>query len=1080
MQPLNHLSKTISSSDSEKRQDNEPEKKSENPTCLDKTESVGLSAISALKDLNEEMKNFNEEMRDSVNESMSSLEKGLESLRCGCENGMANTHFKMAQRYLNGPLGQKNVKEAIKFLRLGADSNHPEAQYALGKIYFDEEYDRVDHIEAHKWFGRAAALEHVEAQCMLDMMYSKGLGVKVNEEEAAIWCERAALQGHEVAQYNLATRYYLGNGVSMDFEKAAKWYKLGAGRGCAESQCSLGIIYFDGLLCVKAPPSNDNESVSLLLTKTGNHSSSLDLSQPKENNDMISSDSYDPQYQEAYKWFSLAAEQNNAEAQCYLGEMYMEGLGVEKDISKAHAFFKNSAKNGYKRAKVLLNRYADLFLNKQENQKKLENQKNQNAEFYQKIKTISDKPKPVTNEEVVEKFIEEHFEKMFATEAVKKIIEKKGFISIKGKESELKLIKDLFTHHAKLRKQKIQPWNAAVSYEKGQLPTLTISWSNINTISDLFKYHPFITDFNRLLEKGTKKNVDAPSPKPESHSSRSNGRLYVEIWKKQLQNVVCGAKVEGNENGSLTIDFSKMHRESSNLYEFSVKSKGEKHGAGNKSLLVNSSFIENQMISRLKKKLALQCGAGHSEQPHKFTVTPSQEKPDVSVCKKIQEKITLRLLAEGQMSPIEDSLPNKEEAKEVQNSRFPEFQPNEGVQSAKKPEENEIPTVEASLFKFLKEFTFDEFKWLKANENEKKLIFSFHYNGVSSIKINGIPVNSVEFFMKITAFTNAFLKKDVFKCTKSESNGRKIVYFSVLKDEAYNLHDEEIIRSVKEKIQESMASIKEKTFDEENIAALFKTLPFDASTESAIEAPAGSSIYETQEKKLWTGKIKKGQLPPLPKTLQLTESESLNMFSLKLLQLAKMKINLARDLRDLREWHFYLLRFVHEFRKSTFRYDSTEYSFLTELRNVLRHQNLLLNWEDNHAVLMSITHLGLNLIAEGVNKTSWNKFEYKVSEYLQEIRCDLDENTVISTEILNDRINAEKMLLTELHHSKAPKETVLMTASIIGELAGLNAEIPWAAMENCCRDLYRTVGHKIENFDAQAETGYRELLKFLN
>lgn len=56
-------------------------------------------------------------------------------------------------------------------------------------------------------------------------------------------------------------------------------------------------------------------------------------------------------YSEAFKWFSMAAEQEDAWAQSQVAQLYHHGLGVEQDYNKAFALFLKAAEKGEPRAK---------------------------------------------------------------------------------------------------------------------------------------------------------------------------------------------------------------------------------------------------------------------------------------------------------------------------------------------------------------------------------------------------------------------------------------------------------------------------------------------------------------------------------------------------------------------------------------------------------------------------------------------------------------------------------------------------------------------------------------------------------
>jgi len=53
---------------------------------------------------------------------------------------------------------------------------------------------------------------------------------------------------------------------------------------------------------------------------------------------------------EALRWFTLAAEQEHAEAQYYVGRMYQYGCGVNRDVKEAVKWFRLATEQGHKGA----------------------------------------------------------------------------------------------------------------------------------------------------------------------------------------------------------------------------------------------------------------------------------------------------------------------------------------------------------------------------------------------------------------------------------------------------------------------------------------------------------------------------------------------------------------------------------------------------------------------------------------------------------------------------------------------------------------------------------------------------------
>ena len=59
-------------------------------------------------------------------------------------------------------------------------------------------------------------------------------------------------------------------------------------------------------------------------------------------------------YEEAVKWWRLAAEQGDADAQLNLGVCYYEGTGVEEDLEEAVKWWRLAAEQGDEKAKEVL------------------------------------------------------------------------------------------------------------------------------------------------------------------------------------------------------------------------------------------------------------------------------------------------------------------------------------------------------------------------------------------------------------------------------------------------------------------------------------------------------------------------------------------------------------------------------------------------------------------------------------------------------------------------------------------------------------------------------------------------------
>lgn len=106
-----------------------------------------------------------------------------------------------------------------------------------------------------------------------------------------------------ITQASLSLLYY----IRRDNVKAIEWREKAARNGCIFAKCGLGILY-------------EEES----------------------------------RFKEAHEWFLIAASYGSVYACDRLGVLYKNGLGVDRDYSKAVEWFERAIKGGYPRAELHL------------------------------------------------------------------------------------------------------------------------------------------------------------------------------------------------------------------------------------------------------------------------------------------------------------------------------------------------------------------------------------------------------------------------------------------------------------------------------------------------------------------------------------------------------------------------------------------------------------------------------------------------------------------------------------------------------------------------------------------------------
>ena len=235
--------------------------------------------------------------------------------------------------------------------------------YFLIETIIEEEAwaDGQDSESAFMWFEKAARQKHVKAQLNLGAMYLAGVGTPKDTDKALKWITRAARGNDKVAQGVLAHLYEHGLASPQDHAKAIKWYKKAGEQGLAEAQFKLGYIYTSGLTTAKddsqafkwykivaesdsAPknlsvlsritvarmyasgtgtPRNLSQAIKLYgpLAEQGFSDAMFELAEVHYGR---SEDNQD--WDEALKWYYLAAQKNHAGAQYMLGAVFDSNL----------------------------------------------------------------------------------------------------------------------------------------------------------------------------------------------------------------------------------------------------------------------------------------------------------------------------------------------------------------------------------------------------------------------------------------------------------------------------------------------------------------------------------------------------------------------------------------------------------------------------------------------------------------------------------------------------------------------------------------------------------------------------------
>jgi TPR repeat protein len=163
--------------------------------------------------------------------------------------------------------------------------------------------------------GLLARLGQPEAKLAL----ARALAAQGEHRTAFPWFVKAAKADLPAASYELGRAYLFGQGVPSSLTEALRWLSRAAAADEAEAQRLLAGLALQGITLTKSPGLFDDVSA---------HPGSV------------------PNYDDALKWASQAAESGSAEAKALLGFILTTGPKQVRNQEQGEAFYKQAAEIG--------------------------------------------------------------------------------------------------------------------------------------------------------------------------------------------------------------------------------------------------------------------------------------------------------------------------------------------------------------------------------------------------------------------------------------------------------------------------------------------------------------------------------------------------------------------------------------------------------------------------------------------------------------------------------------------------------------------------------------------------------------
>ncbi|KAK8854359.1 hypothetical protein M9Y10_016919 [Tritrichomonas musculus] len=225
--------------------------------------------------------------------------------------------IKLGYLYKNGFGVQKDCKKAIKYYELAANLNNSEAFFILGELYEKGDDVKKDFLKAKEYYELSSRLNNSESLIKLGKLYENGYGVDRDFLEAKKYYEMGVKLNNSDALLYLGDLYAEGHGVHRNFNKAKELYEKAGEMNKSKSLIHLGDLYkmsykphqniIQSIECYTKAYELYNDSEGLI--KLGVH-----FYHSKRN------DEHDER--KGFKYFKLAAKQNNSDAFYHIGYHY--------------------------------------------------------------------------------------------------------------------------------------------------------------------------------------------------------------------------------------------------------------------------------------------------------------------------------------------------------------------------------------------------------------------------------------------------------------------------------------------------------------------------------------------------------------------------------------------------------------------------------------------------------------------------------------------------------------------------------------------------------------------------------------
>ena len=249
----------------------------------------------------------------------------------------AEAKWQKAKDILCNNSSEEQQKEAVCLLNEAISSNHTGAYYTLAQVYYYGISVEQDLNKAYELYNKAISLGFNKVNLLMAQMCIDGFVVEKNISKAEEILISLAKEDVPDACAMLGWLAFDRSEANLTNEEVWPWINKGASLGNVD--CKL---YLARRLRIEGKE-KDFFNIVKNLSLDGNHQAYYEYAEA-----LYWGLGCEKDAKEAVHWFDLACKDGDARAMCYLGNRYLDGIGVDSfDIDKAIELMTQSAELGF-------------------------------------------------------------------------------------------------------------------------------------------------------------------------------------------------------------------------------------------------------------------------------------------------------------------------------------------------------------------------------------------------------------------------------------------------------------------------------------------------------------------------------------------------------------------------------------------------------------------------------------------------------------------------------------------------------------------------------------------------------------